>query len=832
VSPLNFVLDQTPAKKEMDAQLQAALQALYHHADASLKEQANKWLEQWQQSQEAWQGAVAVLQAPEAGLEAQYFAAQTLRTKAQRDFDDLPPAAALSLRDSLVTLLLRFARGPAPVRTQLCLAVAALAAHLPSAQWGEAGVVGWLAQRLGPEPPADSLPAMLDLMTVLAQEAGGYQPAVRPERRRQAHAEMTAAVPQALAVLGSCLEGAGEHGRQQALEAFAAWLRLGGGEGVGAAALAASPLTAAALQGLRSPDSFHAAAEAVVELIYCTSHRGRPRPEMGALVQAVVVQVMALRPRFAVAAQQAVAERDGAPPPDAGDHPDAEEDAKATARLFAEVGEAYTDLIAGGAAEVLPPVEALLDVAAHPEDAIAAMSFNFWHRLSRALTTGLHPQPLNSQEEALPEDERARRLAVFRPTFERLVALVRGRVRFPDGFDSWHREERADFKRGRMAVGDLLVDAAAVLGGGPALRVLAEPLLELSARVAGGGEFDWRGAEAALYCIRCVHRAAPPPGDPLLAALFGALPGLPAPPPLQYTAALTVGAYADWLGATAGATPEGQRLVGALMEMLIKGGRPPFGGVFFLCVFRDCAADRCRPLPLRCAHAHPRPALLFSTCRPARLGLGGRGGAVHPPHVRGVRPAAGGLGVLPAGALPPGAGVRRRGGGRGGRVRSGRGGRAAGGGGGGAGGGGAARRRAAAVRAADDGRGGGAHAADPGGPRGGGAAGGAGRRPPAAGAPPGGARDHHLQGGARPARRRRRAAAAVALAGGGAGRVRQRRGGGGEDLQGPPLRGAQRRQGRGRGGAAAGGRAAAPIRGHRPLVLPLRRQRAGQDLWR
>jgi hypothetical protein len=39
-------------------------------------------------------------------------------------------------------------------------------------------------------------------------------------------------------------------------------------------------------------------------------------------------------------------------------------------------------------------VEALLDVASHPEDAICSMSFNFWHRLARALTIGLHPEPL------------------------------------------------------------------------------------------------------------------------------------------------------------------------------------------------------------------------------------------------------------------------------------------------------------------------------------------------------------------------------------------------------------------------------------------------------
>lgn len=40
-----------------------------------------------------------------------------------------------------------------------------------------------------------------------------------------------------------------------------------------------------------------------------------------------------------------------------------------------------------GSQQALQPVEALLAVAAHPDDDLAAMSFNFWHRLARHLTS-------------------------------------------------------------------------------------------------------------------------------------------------------------------------------------------------------------------------------------------------------------------------------------------------------------------------------------------------------------------------------------------------------------------------------------------------------------
>lgn len=51
----------------------------------------------------------------------------------------------------------------------------------------------------------------------------------------------------------------------------------------------------------------------------------------------------------------------------------------------------------------MSPVEALLSVASHPDDAICAMSFNFWHRFSRHLDTGFSPQPINGDQDNGPQ---------------------------------------------------------------------------------------------------------------------------------------------------------------------------------------------------------------------------------------------------------------------------------------------------------------------------------------------------------------------------------------------------------------------------------------------
>jgi hypothetical protein len=107
--------------------------------------------------------------------------------------------------------------------------------------------------------------------------------------------------------------------------------------------------------------------------------------------------------------------------------------------------------------QVLPPVEALLDVTAHPEQDIYSMSFSFWHKLSWQLKQALPDLQQQQQQQlaVVPGSsmqpaangllsagslgqpgsmsqqpmEQQRRREFFRPAFEKLISLVRGRMR-------------------------------------------------------------------------------------------------------------------------------------------------------------------------------------------------------------------------------------------------------------------------------------------------------------------------------------------------------------------------------------------------------------------
>ncbi|ONM05791.1 Transportin MOS14 [Zea mays] len=127
-----------------------------------------------------------------------------------------------------------------------------------------------------------------------------------------------------------------------------------------------------------------------------------------------------------------------------------EEDVKAIARLYADMGESYVDLIATalpGSDDSIQIVNALLEVTSLLEFDISSMTFNFWHRLKRNLIK--RDSYVSYGSEVAIEAEKNRRLQVFRPKFETLVSLVSFRVEYPEDYHTFSEEDRRDFRHVR-----------------------------------------------------------------------------------------------------------------------------------------------------------------------------------------------------------------------------------------------------------------------------------------------------------------------------------------------------------------------------------------------
>ncbi|XP_058071597.1 transportin MOS14 [Magnolia sinica] len=526
---------------ELQNTVKEALNALYHHPEDSVRLEADQWLQRFQRTIDAWQVSDNLLHDASSNLETVIFCSQTLRSKVQRDFEELPSEAFCPLRDSLYTLLKKLHNGPSKVRTQISIAVAALAVHVPAEDWGGGGVLSWLRDEMNSHP--EWIRSFLELLTVLPQEAFNYRIAARPERRRQFEKELSSLSEVALNLLTACL-GHNEL-MEQVLEAFASWLRLC--QGIPASTLASHPLVFAALSGLNSEQLLEASVNVVSELIhYTVSERSGGLSMQMPLVQVLVPRVMGLREQLKDSLKD-------------------EEDVKAMARLFADMGDSYVELIATGSDESMLIVQALLEVASHPEYDIASMTFNFWHSLQANLTGREFYSSYGT--EAAIEAERSRRLQIFRPAFELLVSLVSFRVQYPTDYQDLSKEDLKDFKQTRYAVEDVLMDAASVLGGDPILRILFMKLVQAVGSCRSDESCEWRPAEAALYCIWAISKSVSFTEAEIMPQVMALLSKLPHQPQLLQTACLIIGAYSRWINAA----PAELSILPSIIETLTRG---------------------------------------------------------------------------------------------------------------------------------------------------------------------------------------------------------------------------------------------------------------------
>lgn len=526
---------------ELQNTVKEALNVLYHHPDDAVRSQADRWLQNFQRTLDAWQVADNLLHDANSNQETLIFCSQTLRSKVQRDFEELPSEAFRPLRDSLNALLKKLHRGPPVVRTQISLAVAALAVHVSVEDWGDGGIVNWIRVEMNSHP--EYIPSFLELLTVLPEEAFSHKIAARPERRRQFEKELISSVGITLDILTACLNH--NEFKEQVLEAFASWIRLR--PGIPSPSLASHPLVHCALSSLTSELLSEASVNVISELIHYTAagSSGGLSAQMP-LIQLIVPQVMSLKGQLQDASKD-------------------EEDVKAIARLFADMGDSYVELIATGSVESMMIIEALIAVLSYPEYDIASMTFNFWHNLRIQLTE--RESYLSFGSEASIEAERNRRLQIFRPSYEALISLVSFRVRYPENPQNLSKEDLREFKQTRYAVADVLNDAASILGGEVTLKILYMKLVEGASLCRSDETGKWCLVEADLYCIRAISDYVSTVETEAMPQVMSLLPELPPQPQLLQTVCLTIGAYSKWLKDA----PSGSSFLSSVVNILMCG---------------------------------------------------------------------------------------------------------------------------------------------------------------------------------------------------------------------------------------------------------------------
>ncbi|KKY21785.1 putative mrna transport regulator [Diplodia seriata] len=501
------------AAQQAFAPVLAALATMQSNVDRTQKAQAHEYLEQFQKSEEAWTTNFAILQSPDAAVEAKLFAATTLKGKIVYDLHQLPRESLSPLRDTLLSVLAAFRAGPKPIRMQLCVCLANLAIQMM--EWKD--VLPLVVSTLGNDP--QSIPCVLDFLRVLPEEVteGRKINLTEDELQERTKELLEDNAQEVLSLLTQYARSSDAASKNpQLMDCIQSWARE-----VAINDIVNSPLLDTVLNGLSEDEPFESAVECICAVIRET----RDVDECMNVISTLYPKLMALRPKI----EQAAEEEDT-------------EVFKGIARVFAEAGEAWVVLIARLPQQFQGLVESVLEAAARDteRDAISH-TFNFWYELKQYLTLDKYMQA---------------RLE-FVAVFSKLVDIMVGHLEYPkpesgdekDLFEG-DREQEEKFREFRHQMGDVLKDCCEVIGVTECLQkcygLIEDWVNKFGPQASAGHVPEWQKLEAPLFAMRAMGRMVPQDENIMLPRLMPLLVQIPDQEKVRFQAVMALGRYTLW----------------------------------------------------------------------------------------------------------------------------------------------------------------------------------------------------------------------------------------------------------------------------------------------
>lgn len=484
-----------------------AIHALYTQPDTTGKEKASVWLGELQRSVCAWRIADELLQ-QNVDLESCYFAAQTMRTKIQYVFHELPPESHASLRDSLMEHLAKVSKDTAPVIvTQLSLAMADLA--LQMASW-KSFVVD-LISRFGCS--ITHIPVLLEVLTVLPEELNSRPLRLGANRRNEIIELFNQVSGQVVQLLDACLQPAqnpDERVRARVFRCLGSWFSVGG---LRLDHPTLHKLLASVFDALKSPSTTSSVHETASDCI-CNALMllGQHSSQTQVLAQVLVQGVYSLVEPYHLSVA----------------HEDLDRSVN-YCRIFTELAESLLDDMIQHPGQGLGDprcLDLLLTCVGHYDYEVAEITFNLWYRLSEALYK-----------------ESNDNLNTFFGRYIQmlLVALCRHCQLDPDkeGVPS----DKDDFGDFRNRVAELIKDVVYLVGSANCFHQMFENLKNQ------GASATWDVTEATLFAMAAVAKNIVPEENDTVPEVVEAILKLPAEShtAVRHTSIQLLGELCEWI---------------------------------------------------------------------------------------------------------------------------------------------------------------------------------------------------------------------------------------------------------------------------------------------
>ncbi|KAH3738663.1 transportin-3-like [Dreissena polymorpha] len=462
--------------------VQQALQALYSDPDVVGKERASVWLGELQRSVHAWQIADQLLTLHQS-LESCYFAAQTMRTKIQYAFHELPENVHQSLRDSLLEHAGKVTSDTAHVIvTQLSLALADLSLQMPS--WKNS--VQDLVQKFGSN--ASQLSFLLEVLIVLPEEISSRSLRLGANRRQEVIEELKTASQVIMQLLNGCIENMSSDVQIQTkvLKCMSSWYNIDAiPEHVVHTKLFSAPFDALVAKDCSS-GLHEAATECICSALYCVEDMSSHPAKAEALFNAVL--------HLSEPYHRTVAEED------------IDKSLNYT-RIFTELAESFLEAITTAPNKGLGDfrvLELLLMCVGHYQYEVAEVTFNYWYKLSEDL------YQKNSSE--LNE--------VFKPYIQRLIiALCEHCTMDPD--HEGVLEASDDFYDFRQRVSELIKDVIFIVGSSTCFTHMFQNLKNQTT------QSTWDMSEASLFIMAAVAKNILPDENEVVPQVVQAVMSIP-----------------------------------------------------------------------------------------------------------------------------------------------------------------------------------------------------------------------------------------------------------------------------------------------------------------
>ncbi|ODV87402.1 hypothetical protein CANARDRAFT_26802 [[Candida] arabinofermentans NRRL YB-2248] len=489
-------------------QLNQALDTLYGNSDPQIKDQANDFLMNFQRSEEAWQIIFPVLGDENSSLQLKIFTAQTFRSKVQYDFSQLPKDSLLSLKDSLIQLMIAYNDKQKLITTQLCISLSNFA--LQYLEWDNA--VTEIVSILSPS----SLNTLLEFLKILPQELMDVKktPLTDEEFETRATQLLHNNVEQVLYILTSISDAKATNSKETnelVLSCIESWII----EIPVNQILNNASICSLIFEGILNDDTFEMAITCLSTIISETAEDVDLE-----IIKALYDQLINLKPLIA----------------ESQDDP---EKMERFSQLFATAGETWHVYIAKSPYDFKTLVEIMLQLTAYDEDLdIVRYTFKFWYDLKNLLIS-------SARQEARQ---------CFTPIYAELVEVMDKHLRYPltststnliELFDN-DKEAIDKFKEFRYEMGDVLKDCCAVIGAPAALNIPFTRLQNFMNLQSQGQPVAWQEVEAPLFSIRAMAKEVGTGENTILPQIMRYLIQLPENPKIRYAATLVLGRYTEW----------------------------------------------------------------------------------------------------------------------------------------------------------------------------------------------------------------------------------------------------------------------------------------------